>query len=532
MAYATEPLIYEKFRGIREYNGVNYGGEISAIECKNVELVQTEIGDKTGIRSMQGNKVVYALPLGYQVISIFKSVQEDITYKFIYAENTEKGTLFYVNLADRVEVLVDNLTKTGKCNGLTMSSTAYDVFVFTNGVEARTLCFTSDTGYETVVKDHNFTKVEGTNCYVAEINAVDYQGRAINWLSMTNWNGFLVVASQYGVHSSHQSDIYTWNDDPKDVADAWYIDFSKKITAVYSFTGGLYIFTEDDCSLLNTTPNDAVNSVLKTSAGIGCYSYEAITKHDLYLFFYDDNQKNVYYLQATDTTGQIRPTGPLAKEIQSYFSRIDKFKMFSCIYENKNEIWCLINDNILIYNYAQGEWLTRQEQNIEGLALIDNTIYTGGANGVIYVENINEDFSGAYFPSVYQTTFINVSSNTNLKKQKTPLLLTLNANFVNDFYVQLIVDNKEKNAKHIKVSQNATGIFAPEGVESTDPRTRYGTAKYSPENTYRKTVVEVSTPQTWYTMGIKIYTNTLGQGFYMTSMELKNIKVKTKTRGR
>ena len=547
MAYATEPLIYEKFRGIREYNGVNYGGEISAIECKNVELVQTEIGDKTGIRSMQGNKVVYALPDGYSVVGIFKSVQEDITYKFIYAENDSKGTLFYIDLADNVSILVDNLTKTGKCNGLTMSSTAYDVFVFTNGKEVKTLCFTSDVGYETVVKDHNFSKVEGTNCYVAEINAVDYQGRAINWLSMTNWNGFLVVASKFGVHSSHQSDIYKWNDDPKDVADSWYIDFSKKITAVYSFTGGLYIFTEDDCSLLNTTPNDAVNSKLITSAGIGCHSYESLVKHDLYLFFYDNNQKNIYYLQATDTTGQIRPSGAAAKEIQSYFSRIDKFKMFSCIYENKNEVWCLINDNILIFNYVQGEWLTRQEQNIESLALIDNTIYTGGTNGVIYVENINEDFSGGYYPSVYQTTFINVSSNTNLKKQKTPLLLTLNANFVNDFYVQLIVDNKEKNAKHIKVSQNATGIFATIDGESVDVRTMFANiygeneetgekatsgAKFSPENTYRKTVVEVSTPQTWYTMGIKIFTDKLGQGFYISSMELKNIKVKTKTRGR
>ena len=112
------------------------------------------------------------------------------------------------------------------------------------------------------------------------------------------------------------------------------------------------------------------------------------------------------------------------------------------------------------------------------------------------------------------------------------MLITLNANFVNDFYVQLTVDNKEKNPKYIKVAQNSTGIFAPEGVESTDSRTKYGTAKYSPENTYVKTVVEVSTPQTWYTLGVKIYTKELGQGFFVTSMELKNIKVKTKTRGR
>lgn len=530
MAYALEPLTFEKFRGIREFNGINYGGQISAIKCQNVELVQTEIGDKTGIKSMDGNAVAYALPVGYEIISLFKTIQEGVTYKLIYAENDTKGTLFFINLADKAEVIVDELTKTGHCNGITMASTAFDVFVLTNGEEVKTVCFTSDTAYQDVIKDHNpKTFSQG---FVADIVAKDNEGRDIKWLAMCEWNGFLVVASAYGVHSSHQNDIYLWNETAQDIADAWHIDFSKKVTAVFAFIGGLYIFTSDDCSLLNTTPNDTNNSILKTSAGIGCYSYQSIIKHDLYLFFYDDNQKNIYYLQATDTTGQIRPSAPVAKEIQSYFSRIDKFKMFSCIYDNKNEVWCIINDNILIYNYTQGEWLTRQEQNIESLVLVDNAIYSGGANGVIYIENVNEDYSGAYFPSVYQTTFINAGSSTNLKKQKTPLLLTINANFTNDFYIQLTVNNKTKNPKKVKLAKNQTGIFANEDGSSTDPRTKFGTAKFSPENTYEKTVIEVSTPQTWYTMGIKIYTEELGQGFFITSMELKNMKAKTKTRGR
>ena len=537
MSYAINPLIYEKFKGIREYNGVNANGEISAITCNNVELVQTEIGSNTGIKSMDGNYIAYFLPQGYKVKGIFKSLQEGVEYKFIYAETEEKGGLFYVNLADRVELIIDDLTVTSECNALTMSSTAYDVFIFTNGVEVRTVCITSDTGYADVIKDHNPQPFE--RGYVATISATDYLGREINWLAMDDWNGFLVVASKYGVHSSHQNDIYKWNDDPQDVADAWYIDFSKKVTAVYAFTGGLYIFTASDCTLLNTTPNDTANAKMVTSAGVGCFSYNSIVKHDIYLFFYDNNQKNVYYLAATDTTGQIKPNGPLAKEIQSYFTDIKQFKMFSCIYENKNQVWCLINDNILIFDYAQSEWITRQEQNINTLALINNTIYTGDDNGQIYIENVNEDYSGRYFPSVYQTTFINAGSNSNLKKQKTPLLITLNANYTNDFYVQLTINNKPKNPKHVKLYRNSTGIFANEDGSSTDIRTKFakedgtgGGAKFSPENTYKKTVVEISTPQTWYTMGIKIFTNALGQGFYINSMELKNIKVKTKTKGR
>lgn len=517
MSYAIEPLIFEKFKGIREYNGVNAGGEISAITCSNVELVQTEIGNKTGIKSMFGNTIVYTLPEGYKTVGLFKSTQDGIDYKFIYGENDTKGTLFYINLADNVEVLIDNLTKTANCNGLTMTSSAYDVFIFTNGVEAKSVCFNADDTYGDIVKT---------------ITAKDNQNRPIKWLSMTEWNGFLVVASDYGVHSSHQNDIYTWNENPQDLADAWYIDFSKKVTAVFAFTGGLYIFTENDCSLLNTTPNDTTNSIMKTSAGVGCYSYQSIVKHDLFLFFYDNNQKNIYYLSATDTTGQIRPEGPAAKEIQSYFNKIKSFKMYSCIYDNRNEVWCLINDNILIFDYAQQEWVTRNEQNIITLMLSENNIFTGDELGNIYVENVNIDFSEQFFPCIYKTTFINAGSNSNLKKQKTPLLLTLNADFVNDFWVQLTVDNKPKNPKRVKLNQNVTGRFAPEGDKEATPEEIYDSARYSEENTYRKTVREISTPQTWYTIGIKIFTDTLGQGFYINSMELKNIKVKTKTKGR
>lgn len=517
MSYVIEPLIFEKFKGIREFNGVNSGGAISAITCSNVELVQTEIGANTGIKSMYGNAVAYSLPEGYKTIGIFKSQQEGLNYKFIYGENDTKGTLFYINLADNLEIIIDDLTKTGQCNAITMSSSAYDVFVFTNGVEAKTVCFTADSAYGDRVQT---------------ISAKDYLGRTIKWLSMTEWNGFLVVASDYGVHSSHQNDIYKWDDNPQDIADAWYIDFSKKVTAVFAFTGGLYIFTDDTCTLLNTTPNDTTNSVMTTSAGIGCYSYQSLVKHDLFLFFYDNNQKNVYYLSATDTTGQIRPNGPAAKEIQSYFKKIETFKMYSCIYDNRNEIWCLINDNILIYDYMQQEWLTRQEQNIVTLLLSENNIFTGDELGNIYVENINEDFSGQFFPCVYQTNFINAGSNSNLKKQKTPLLLTLNADYINDFWVQLIVNNKPKNPKRVKLNQNVSGRFAPEDSAEAIAEECYDSARYSEENTYKKTVVEISTPQTWYTIGVKIFTDTLGQGFFINSMEFKNIKVKTKTKGR
>lgn len=507
MSYSIDPLLIDHFKGIREYNGVNNNGMLSALRCINVDLVQTEVGDCTGIKSSLGNSKTYELPDGFSVEGIFKSSQDGINYIFVYGENDQKGVLYCVNpVTNILEVIIDNLSKTGKCNGLTMTSTAYDVFIFTNGVENKTVCFTADSAYGDRVQT---------------INATDYQGRTIHWLSMTDWNGFLVVASEYGVHSSHQNDIYTWNDDPQDIADSWFIDFSKKITAVVSFTNGLYIFSDDDTTFLSSTPNDE-NSQMKTASMNGCFSYTSFIKHDTYLFFYDNNQKNIYYMAITDT-GQTRPAGPVAKEVQSAFLDVKKFKMFSCIFDNHNEIWCLINDNVYLFDYNRQEWTIRAEQNLNTVCLVNNAVLTGGNLGYIYTENTSTAFDGMFYPSVYESTFINIGSNSNMKKQKTPILLVLNDTVTNDFFVQLTCDGKEKGEKRIKVKKKNITYYG---------NAVYGTDTYSLINNYGKKVVEVSTPQTWYTLKVKIYTKEPLQSFYIHSMELKNMKLKTKTRGR
>lgn len=512
MSVSVSPLIIEQFKGIREYNGVNSNGQISALDTYNVELVQTEIGANVGIKTMKGNTLAYILPDGFSIIEIFKSVQEGVSYKFIYAENEQKGVLYYVNIENNLEIVIDNLSVTGKANGITMTSTAYDVFVFTNGVEAKTVSFTSDAAYGDRVKT---------------INAIDNFNREIHWLAMTEWNGYLVVASEYGVHASHQNDIYIWNDNPEGIADSWHIDFSKKVTAVYSYTRGLYIFTGDDTSYINTTPNDAENASMEMIAGVGCFDYKSIVKHDTYLYFYDNNQKNVYYIQNIDS-GQTRPAGPIAKEIQSYFNEVKRFKMYSCIYGNRNEIWCILNDDILICDYAQGEWTKRNEQSVNTVSMIENIVYTGTSNGEILIENINDDFNGAFYPALYQTTFINMGSDSNIKKQKTPLLIVLKKDEVQDFWVQLIVNNKPKNPKRISIQKDGARYVS----EDAEDGARYGQARYAITNPYAIQVIEISTPQTWYTLGIKIFTDSPRQGFYINSMELKNVKEKTKTRGR
>ena len=433
MAVALEPLVYEKFRGIREFNGVNYGGEISAITCDNVELVQTEIGNNTGIKTMAGNATLYTITdEGYKIKGVFASEQDNVIYRFIYAENNTKGRLYYIDINSEPAVLIDDisLSAKGECNGLTMSATAYDVFVFTNGEEAYTVCFTSEQTYGEQVKPLNFmygwkssgnaykytiTRNPAANDYVYEANGdktetqitsvttsqggvvtsinvggtnYSYDGKKtktdkdggkqyIKFLAMTVWNGRLVVATDYGVRASHDNNIYKWNDNPTIEADAWYINYTEKVTALYAYTGGLFIFTDDNTDFLSANPNNA-SSMLVTTAGVGCHSFDSIVKHDTYLFFYSNIKKNIYMIQNIDN-GQTRPTGPLAKEIQSAFKDVKNLKMYSCIYDNKNEIWVLVTDNnnkyrCYIYDYNQGEWVTRSGIQYQTVCQINNTI--------------------------------------------------------------------------------------------------------------------------------------------------------------
>ena len=175
----------------------------------------------------------------------------------------------------------------------------------------------------------------------------------------------------------------------------------------------------------------------------------------------------------------------------------------------------------------------RQEQKISAVALIQNRIYTGGDEGKVFVENINNDFDGKFFPAVYKTTYINSIGNSNLKKQKTPLLLVLNDEFVNDFWVELTCDSKTRQAKRVRVTASGGGVYADDSVEIVTPSEElFDCAVFAAENTYAKKVVEITTPQTWYNIAVKIYTDSPEQGFYITSMELKNIWAKTKTKGR
>lgn len=533
MANALPSQIYDQFKGIREYNGINHSGQISALSCKNVELFKSDIGNGTGIRTVAGDKLMFELPTGYKAIKNFSFAPSGSTYMIIYGESEadDRGALFIYDVYGAIYELETTeegfkFDVTGECNGITMAYGDFDIFVFTNGKQAVTLKIT---GYDIENKKVR-TEIKQIKAKWSKTHS-EADEVPLTWLSMAEWNGQLVVASQFGVNASHKNDIYTWNDIANGVEDSWYIEFGKKVTAVVTFSTGLFIFTDKDCSHLNTTPNDTTNARLQNVAMNGCFSFESIVAHETYLFFYDDNQKGIYYIQMTDT-GQTRPTGSVSKEIQSFLTEsIQTFKMYSCVYSTYNEIWLLINDKIVIYDYANQEFIERKMHKITGLCMYSNRPCVCSDNKIL-AEKMSETFSGTYYGAEYTTSIINMGSNTNLKKQKTPILLVLNENEINNFYVELTANFKTKNPKKIVLKVGNEGIWASDDDVDVTSNMLWDSMNWASEDSYKKRVVEISTPQTWYTMSIRFYTENEGEGFSIVAMELKRLKEKTKTKGR
>jgi hypothetical protein len=146
---------------------------------------------------------------------------------------------------------------------------------------------------------------------------------------------------------------------------------------------------------------------------------------------------------------------------------------------------------------------------------------------------MSETFDGDYIPAEYQTSIINMGSNSNLKKQKTPLLLVLNENHINNFYVEITANYKTKNPKHIRLKVANGGVWADESEKPTiENNMLWDVMTWTSEDYFRKRVVEILTPQNWYTMSVRFFTKAQGDGFSIVSMEMKRLKEKTKTKGR
>lgn len=512
-------FVYSDFKGIRTRNGVNTNGSMSAIVCENIDFVPNTVGTDIQIRSTLGNILVAQYP-DYSLVKGFETEQDGIKYCIVYAEDDTQGILLkYDFITEKFVELKGELAVTGQANGITMNDTAYNVFVFTNGIDYYSVNF-------------------ATEPIVQEINPV-YNGVKVTGLALAEKDGSLVIGQLKGVGlviGSRQGDIYDWDYavTADDKTKAWYQLFGKGVTAIVSYIDGLLVFTRDDSTMLNGNPAD-LSSFSRSDASIGgCMSFESWLFHDKYLFFYDDVQKNIYYYMQNNI-GQKVLGQPVATEVQKYFDGLSRVQLTGFIGDNRSEIWVLSDKFKLIYDYYVGEWTERVCQDINSYFVYDNAVYSTTPNGKLLKEkegDINGVFDGVFYPSIYTMQTINLGSYSNMKEMEMQPLFTVTDNFENKFWIDCIIDGKKTKTKFAQ-------MFSKGGVwgDNTNPvnipsNQQFDVATFASEDDSITHQVKGKFISNWFYLQFTIRTESLGQDFNIMAMELKGLTDETDTTGR
>lgn len=510
-------------------------GSISAQKAVNVELDVSDDGSGINIKTTLGNKVFldlsdYSLGLtNYEIIDIFETEQDGTKYIIIYVIDSElDGCLLVCNptlSTPTVSLLVGHLTASPQANGITMITTAYDVFVFTNGVDY-----------------YSYSASQSTPLVQLQ---PQYDGEDITGLALAEYRGSLVIGSDKGVVvGSRQGDITDWDYTQTDETKAWYQLFYKKITALVPFIDGLLVFMSDSSVILSGNLSYATDAKRDSASIGGCMNHKSWVLHDKYLFFYDDNQKNIYYYMQNDY-GQKVLGKPVADEIQNIISKGVNLSMLSYIGNDKNEIWLRITDKygkdrIIIYNYTYGEYTERKMNIINGMSKWNFKVLTFNDTKIFEERTggcINCTFDGEYIPASYVSIPMNFGSYSNLKEEDIKPLVTYDKSYNNNFVVRFS-NHKKTKSKRFELNQGLDFTWADDTPQDDETPTRELWASdvvdggvFPREDSKQIATVKAKAPSSYYYLHFEICTEKDGDDFCVKQIELKDITIETDTTG-
>ena len=526
-------LAIQNFRGIRKVNpAVDVVNQqiISAVTCRNAELRYTEKGNNVGIFTVDGNKVVAECP--HKVVKQWESVQNRVKYHFVYAVDDSQGYIYkYDDVTGEFTEMKNGLSVSSVANAITIANGFYDWFVFTNGIDP-------------YIAINLQQELESDR--IKEIDAVDAEQRTIRGLCLVAYDGRLVTNCQNRVHWSKVSDIFTWDtSDPDLVTEPAYQELDRDITAIAYYNNSLVVFTDSYSVAFTGNPGDATNFKKSGATGSGCASFQSVIKFDNKLMYYDYMARNVFAYYLIDS-GQTRPTNGLADNVIEFFTdldtnRINEIEVLSFVNGDRSEIWFklpyLNGDKVLVYDYLKSEWVERKEQDdIKALAVIGNQLYSASGNKLL-VEYLTSYFDEEFKSAEYLANIINVGSDSNLKIPKMPLIITLDLNKENDFYIELTYDDNPEQRQVKRIVKTVKGylIWCKDendengGHWATDSQDENGGMWFDKG---RNTVMfNLSGVRHFKQLQIRIYTEEKGQEFGIKRLELKRVKTKTKTLG-
>lgn len=152
-------------------------------------------------------------------------------------------------------------------------------------------------------------------------------------------------------------------------------------------------------------------------------------------------------------------------------------------------------------------------------------------------EYIGNTFDGAYIAAEYKMNIINISSDSNLKILKMPLIITLDFDYDNDFYIEFIYNDRQDKSRIkrvIKIPKEYL-IWAKNkddedgGFWAADKDDEQG-GIWCPDNK-NNVMFNLFGVLPFKQLQIRIFTKEAPQEFGIERLELKRVKFKTKTIG-
>ena len=510
----TTGLICNNFSGINRTSSLYSSSVITASDIQNVELFATGINSGVGIRTTKGNiSVCDLIPEDEIVINIFESIQKGKSYFFVHTENSEEGKIYlFQRNANLLTLKVEGLSITGQSCATDAAQGWSDLWVFSNSEEMLAI-------------EINKYNEEGELDEVQMMNLKDMDERDVKGLGIVIYAGRLWVFNEHSLWYSQQENIFDFSTSSAEIStSAGYIEFVKKITAIYPYLGTLAVFHSNSSCLIATDDDNATFFKSYDSPG-GCASYNSLVFHGTELYFYDNTKKGIFSFQQI-VNGDKTLGENIAINIQEELLRISKdslknIKTLSVVTSDRNEVWMLIPDDdinysiILIYDYLRKSWIKRKSQKINCIGIIDNILYSAGKK--IYEEYSSNEFDGEYIESYYKCTPLNLGYENALKIVSYPPKVSLDMNYNNSFYIDYTKNYNSMTTKtrYIKAKSLKNTLYYDIGFwdESYYPVKDINTIKKLPTSYFK-------------TLQITFFTKNKEDDFCIRNIEFEKIKLK------
>ena len=507
-------LICNNFSGINR-NGSQYSSSIiTASDMQNVELFSTENNSGVGIRTSNGNiSVSDYIPDGEVIINIFESIQKSKTYFFVHTESSEEGKI-YLFIPETGELIekVKGLNITGKSSATDVTQGWADLWVFSNSENILSI------EIDKYDDDWNLSEVK-----IMELTDMD--GRTVKGLGLVVFAGRLWIFNNQILWYSAQENIYDFStSDAEITTSAGYIEFVKKITAIYPYLGSLAVFHSNSSCMIAQDETDQTFYKSFDSPG-GCAGYDSLVFHGTQLYFYDDTKKGVFsFLQVVNGDKTLGEN--VALEIQDELfsipsTKLDEIKALSVVTSDRNEVWFLLpseNSNhstIMIYDYLRRAWVKRKSQKINSIRVIGNKLYSAGKK--IYEEYNSAEFDGEFIESFYKCSPLNLAVENSLKILAYPPKITMDMYYSNDFYIEYTKDYNSLTTKirHIVSKTLKNVLYFDKGFwdKNNFPHEKINVIKKLPAACFK-------------TLQMTFFTKDNGQTFCINNIEFGKIKTK------